>query len=68
MNRIVEGVLSIVHGLKEKDRAELLGAMMDDQTIAEDLYDILTVRKRRTEQAQPYDQFADQLREEGLLK
>ena len=68
MNQVVEGVVSIVAGLKKKDKALFLEKLLADKEVAEDLYDVFLLRQRRFEPTRPFAEFEKELKSKGKLR
>lgn len=68
MSRIVEGLLTVVSALTKKDREELLERLVKDRKLAEELEDVLVLRRRRKEPTRPFKEFARELKAEGRIK
>ncbi len=68
MNQIIEGMLTIVSGLKKKERREFLTRLITSGVLSEDEQDILVIESRRGEPTRPLDKFVKEMRKKGCLR
>jgi hypothetical protein len=57
MNQVVEGVLTIVRGLKKRERREFLTRLVRSEILTKDEQDILVIESRRKAPSRPLDEF-----------
>ena len=67
MNQIVDGVLTIVQGLKEKERREFLTRLIRSEILTKDEQDILVIESRRKAPSRPLDEFIEEMKKKGRL-
>lgn len=67
MTRVVEGVLTIVEGLKARERAELLDALLASGVLTEDQQDALVIASRRRGRRRPLETFVKGMQKKGRL-
>lgn len=68
MNQIIEGMLTIVSGLKKKERREFLTRLITSGVLSEDEQDILVIESRRGEPTRPLDKFVKEMRKKDCLR
>ena len=68
MSAVYEGMARIVGSLKRSERAKLLGALLQDPVLREDLEDALIITSRRHEEGESLEKFAARMRRKGRLK
>lgn len=68
MTKLVEGVLTIVHGLSPKDRKQLIRGMLDAGLLTEDEQDSLVIQSRRKDHTRPLEDFVKELKRKGRLR
>lgn len=66
MNQIVDGVLTIVRGLKEKDRRGFLARLIMSGILSKDEQDILVIESRRKAPSRPLDEFIEEMKKGRL--
>jgi DNA-binding transcriptional regulator YhcF (GntR family) len=67
MNQVVEGVLTIVRGLKERERREFLTRLVRSEILTKDEQDILVIESRRKAPSRPLDEFIEEMKKKGRL-
>jgi hypothetical protein len=67
MNQVVEGVLTIVRGLKERERREFLTRLVRSEILTKDEQDILVIESRRKAPTRPLDEFTKEMKKKGRL-
>ena len=67
MSKVVEGVLTIVDGLKPKERKELIHGLVDSGVLSEDDMDALVVASRRDGATKPLEHFIGKMKKQGRL-
>jgi hypothetical protein len=67
MNQVVEGVLTIVRGLKERERREFLTRLVRSEILTKDEQDILVIESRRKAPSRPLDEFLEEMKKKGRL-
>lgn len=67
MNQIVDGVLSIVSGLRQKERREFLTRLIASGILTQDEQDILVIESRRKAPTRPLDEFVKEMKKKGRL-
>lgn len=67
MNQIVEGVLTIVRGLRERERREFLTRLVRSEILTKDEQDILVIESRRKAPSRPLDEFIEEMKKKGRL-
>jgi DNA-binding transcriptional regulator YhcF (GntR family) len=67
MNQVVEGVLTIVRGLKERERREFLTRLVRSEILTKDEQDILVIESRRKAPTRPLDEFIKEMKKKGRL-
>jgi hypothetical protein len=67
MTKIVKGVLSIVKGLPERDRKDLIRGMISSGVLSEDDRDIAVIESRRRGKKKPLAGVIRKLQQEGRL-
>lgn len=68
MNQIIDGVLTIIGGLKKKERREFLTRLFTSGILTEEEQDILVIESRRGEPTRPLDEFIKDMRKKGRLR
>lgn len=68
MTAVYEGVAKIITGMKRPERNKLLGVLLQDSAMLEDLEDAMIIARRRREKGEPLKEFADRMRRKGRLK
>jgi hypothetical protein len=68
MTKLVEGVLTIVHGLSPKDRKQLVRGMLDAGLLSEDEQDRLVIENRRKDRTRPFADFVKEMKQKGRLR
>ena len=68
MTKLVEGVLTIVRGLKKKDRRDLLRGLLDSGILTEDQQDGPVIESRRHDRTRPLGDFVKELTRKGRLR
>ena len=67
MSQVVEGVLTIVRGLKERERREFLTRLVRSEILTKDEQDILVIESRRKAPSRPLDEFIEEMKKKGRL-
>ena len=67
MTAVYQGVAKIITGMKRPERNKLLGLLLEDSALLEDLEDALLIARRRHEKSAPLEAFADRMRRKGRL-
>jgi len=67
MNQIVDGVLTIVRGLKERERGEFLTRLIRSEILTKDEQDILAIESRRKTPSRPLNEFIEEMKKRGRL-
>jgi len=68
MTRVVEGVLTIVKGLRPKERRELVKGLLGAGLLTEDEQDLLVIERRRKGRTRPLEAFVADMRNKGRLR
>jgi len=68
MTAVYEGVAKIITGMKRPERTQLLGVLLQDSGLLEDLEDALIIARRRHEKGESLELFAARMRRKGRLK
>jgi hypothetical protein len=66
MNQIVDGVLAIVSGLKQKERREFFSRLIASGVLTKDEKDILVIESRRKAPSRPLDEFIEEMKKGRL--
>jgi hypothetical protein len=67
MNQIVNGVLTIVSGLRQKERREFFARLVTSGILTQDEQDILVIESRRKAPTRPLDEFIKEMKRKGRL-
>jgi hypothetical protein len=67
MTKVVEGVLTIVKGLKANERKQFLRGLVSSGVLTEDEQDVLVIESRRGGPTRPLDEFVREMRRKGRL-
>lgn len=68
MTKLVQGVLTIVHGLSDKDRKQLVRGMLDAGLLSEDQQDQIVIESRRHDPTRPLADFVNEMKKKGRLR
>jgi len=68
MTKLVEGVLTIVRGLKQKDRKDLVQGLLDAGVLSEDDQDRMVLESRRKDRTRPLNDFVKDMKRKGRLR
>jgi hypothetical protein len=68
MTTVVEGLLTIVKGLKPKERREFLSELLRGGILSEDEQDLLLIESRRGGPTRPFHQFVGEMKRKGRLR
>jgi len=68
MSAVYEGVAQIVKGMKRSEKAKLLDTLLKDSALLEDVEDAIVIARRRHEQGESLQKFAQRMRRKGRLK
>jgi hypothetical protein len=68
MTRVVEGVLTIVKGLKRQERREFVDGLLSSGVLSEDEQDSLVINSRRRGSTRSLDQFVREMKRKGRLR
>ncbi len=68
MTKLVQGVLSIVHGLSPRDRKQLVRGMLDAGLLSEDEQDRIVIESRRRDRTRPLSDFVKEMKQKGRLR
>lgn len=67
MTQVVEGMVTIVKGLKPRDRTELVEALLASGALTSDQQDALLIARRRGGRRRSFDAFVGDLRQRGRV-
>lgn len=67
MTQVVQGMVTIVKGLKPRERDELIEALLESGLLSEDQQDALVIASRRGGRRRPFPAFVADLRKQGRL-
>jgi len=67
MNQIVNGVPTIVSGLRQKERREFFARLVTSGILTQDEQDILVIESRRKAPTRPLDEFIKEMKRKGRL-
>ena len=68
MTKVVEGVLTIVGGLKPRERKEFLRGLVSSGLLSEDEQDVLVIESRRGGPTRPLKDFVADMKRKGRLR
>lgn len=68
MTKVVEGVLTIVKGLKREERRQPADGLLSSGVLSEDKQDSLVIESRRGGPTRPLDQFVREMKKKGRLR
>ena len=64
--RVLEAV-KIVKAMNKKELHLFVVKLMDLESVVEDLYDVVELRRTRSESSRPYDEVAKELKAKGRM-
>jgi muramoyltetrapeptide carboxypeptidase LdcA involved in peptidoglycan recycling len=67
MNQIVDGVLAIVSGLKQKGCREFFSQLIASEVLTKDEEDILIIESPREAPSRLLDEFIEEMKKKGRL-
>ena len=67
MTKLVQGVLTIVNGLSQKDRKQLVRGLLDAGLLSEDDQDRMVIESRRKDRTRPLADFVKDMKQKGRL-
>lgn len=67
MTELVQGVLTIVKGLKPRERGQLIEALLESGVLTHDEQDSLVIAERRAGRRRPFEDVERGLRKKGRL-
>jgi hypothetical protein len=68
MTQIVEGILTIVKGLKPREREQLVRELLESGVLGEDEQDALVIQSRRGGRTRPLDSFVRDMKRKGRIR
>jgi len=68
MTKLVQGVLTIVHGLSSRDRKQLVRGMLEAGLLSEDEQDRIVIESRRRDRTRPLADFVKEMKQKGRLR
>jgi len=68
MTKLVQGVLTVVQGLSDKERRQLVRGMFESGLLSEDHQDRLVIESRRKDRTRPLEDFVQAMKRKGRLR
>ena len=62
MDRVIEGLFTVIRGLGPKKRQELFKKLFSEGMLSKDQQDIMVIESRRGEPSRPLEEVAERLR------